>query len=231
MTDDERAPVGGRPEKDETLAETWAQPASGEDQLADHLMGLEDVEDIFLEMKDVSELAVDLAYSSLLYESEEIAEEVEELEEILDTLQNRMQRKAMEGLQAGKVSMDQAVALIRLANATEVISDAAADIVDIVLRDVALHPVIASMIRESDVIITRGRVRPESFMVGKSLIDLRLESETGMRAIAIKRGPTWIYGPSGRVVVEPDDILVTRGPPEGEKTLKAALEGTIDGWD
>ncbi|MBW3584111.1 MAG: PhoU family transcriptional regulator [Euryarchaeota archaeon] len=186
---------------------------------------------MLLEMKDVSELAVDLAYSSLLYDSEQIAEEVEELEEILDTMQKRLQRKALEALKRDQVSVDQALALIRLAGCAEVISDAALGIADVVLRDVELHPVLAAMIRDSDVIITRGRVRDESFIVGKTLEDVTLETETGMRAIAIKRGPTWIYGPGGDTQILAGDIIVARGPGEGVEPFEDALTGRIKGWD
>ncbi len=44
------------------------------------------VKDIFVEMKNTAELMVDLAYSSLLFNEEEMAEEVLELEEYLDLL-------------------------------------------------------------------------------------------------------------------------------------------------
>lgn len=219
-------------EHDESLVAAWDTPAGTEDELVDYLLEeVTEVEHLLLEIKDVSELAVDLAYSSLLYDSEDIAEEVEELEETLETLQHRLQRRAFEGVAAGTIPIDQGLALIRIANAAEVISDAAAEIVDVVLRDVALHPVLASMIRESDATITRGQLKPESFLVGQTLGEIRLESETGMRVIAIKRGSTWIYGPDQDNGLEADDVLVFRGPPEGVEVVRGALDGSRQGLD
>lgn len=232
MSDDEmRAPVGGQEEEDEVLADTWELKASEEDELADYLKQLHDVDQMVLEMKDISELSIDLAYSSLLYDSEDIAQEVEELEEILDSLQKRLQRRALEALAAGTLEVDQALALIRLAQASEVISDAALDIADVVLRDVELHPVLAAVVRDSDVIITRGRIHPGSMLAGQTLGDATLESETGMRVIAIKRGALWIYGPDADTDLQENDVLVARGPDEGEKILHDVLEGKRQDWE
>ena len=44
------------------------------------------VKDLFVEMKNISELAVDLAYSSILFDSEKMAEEVDDLEEVMNEL-------------------------------------------------------------------------------------------------------------------------------------------------
>ncbi len=219
-------------EQDEALVAAWEEPANTEDELVDYLLEeVTEVEDLLLEIKDVSELSVDLAYSSLLYDSEDIAEEVDELEETLETLQHRLQRKTFEGVAAGKIPIDKGLALIRIANAAEVISDAAAEIVDVVLRDMELHPVLASMIRESDATITRARVDAASFLTGQQLGEARLESETGMRVIAIKRGSTWIYGPDRDATLTVDDVLVMRGPPEGVSIVREALDGTRQGWN
>lgn len=232
MSDDEpRAPVGGEEEEDEILADTWELEASEKDELAEYLLSLEDIEDLVIEMKNNSELAVDLAYSSLLYESEDIAEEVAEIEEIIDTLHRRLQRSALTSLRRGDISIDHTLALLRLGSATEAISDAALDIADVVLRDLELHPIVAAMIRDSDVVITRGRVQEESFLAGQTLGHTSLESETGMRAIAIKRERLWIYGPDAETRLEPGDVVVARGPPEGEDTFKQALAGDIGSWD
>ena len=44
------------------------------------------LKDVLIEMKDISELAVDLAYSAVLFESSAIADEVIELEEQMNDL-------------------------------------------------------------------------------------------------------------------------------------------------
>jgi len=53
-------------------------------------------EDIVLEIKDKSELMVDLAYSSVLYDNKTIAEEVYDLENLVDNLYRALQKKSLE---------------------------------------------------------------------------------------------------------------------------------------
>jgi len=57
------------------------------------------IEDILLEIKDTSELMVDLAYSSLIYDNRRIAEEVYDLENYVDTLHQPFHRKTLEDVQ------------------------------------------------------------------------------------------------------------------------------------
>ena len=56
------------------------------------------VEEIVLEMKDKSELMIDLAYSSILYDSEKLAKEVYDLEDLVDVLYQTIQKKTLEKL-------------------------------------------------------------------------------------------------------------------------------------
>ncbi len=55
------------------------------------------VKDILKDMKDTSELMVDLAYSAVLYDDEDIAEEVLRLEEKMDVLGYHARIAAMLG--------------------------------------------------------------------------------------------------------------------------------------
>ncbi|HWR25590.1 MAG TPA: PhoU domain-containing protein, partial [Methanosarcina sp.] len=53
------------------------------------------LKDLLTEMKDTSELMVDLAYSAMIYDDEDIAEEVLNLEDKMDTLDYHMKMAAM----------------------------------------------------------------------------------------------------------------------------------------
>ena len=56
----------------------------------------ESLEEMILEIKDTSELMVDLAYSSLLYNNREIAEEVFILQERMEEIGDEIQRSAIQ---------------------------------------------------------------------------------------------------------------------------------------
>ena len=183
------------------------------------------VDEIVLEIKDKSELMIDLAYSSLLYDNTTIAKEVYDLEDLLDTLYKNLQKKTLELVENKKLSVDDALSVLRLAEAGEQIADAAQDIADIELRDVELHPILKMSIRDSDVVFTRVEVSKNSILANKTLGKLKLASETGMNVIAMRHGDRWLYGPNKNTRIDSGDILFAKGPEDGEKHLIELASG------
>jgi len=177
------------------------------------------VEDIVLELKDKSELMIDLAYSSLIYNNTTIAKEVYDLEDLTDVLYKNLQRLTLEQVQNKKLSISDALTVLHLAEAAEQIADAAQDIADVELRDVELHPILKMSIRESDVVFTRVQVNDNSILCNKTLGELKLASETGMVVIAIRHSDKWLYGPNKNTRIDDGDILFAKGPDDGERHL------------
>lgn len=185
---------------------------------------MREIEDMLLELKDNSELMIDLAYSSLLYNNRDIAEEVFFMEEMVDEMTKTLQQKALERLLEDK-DPSKAMVVISLSNSVEEISDAAMQIADVVLRDVEPHPVIRLSLRDSDVIISTANVSEDSDLARRSLGEVRLASQCGMWVIAIKRDRRYIYGPDKNTVIEAGDLLIARGPEDGEEYFKDLASG------
>jgi uncharacterized protein with PhoU and TrkA domain len=182
----------------------------------DETVSLDKIEEKFQELKDTSELMIDLAYSALLYDNKEIAKEVMLLEDVVDKLNYNIQRAAFVATLDDK-NADKAMAMIRLASSIEAIADAAMEIADVVLRDIEPHPIFQMSVRDSDVIITKAMVSKSSVLAGKTLGEVKVMSDTGMWVIAAKRGIQWIYGPDENTLIKEGDVLFVRGPVEGEK--------------
>ena len=137
-------------------------------------------------MKNMSELAVDLAYGAILFGSEDLAREVVELEVEVDALQSRFEAWTLRA--AGRVEDPVRLrGLVHLGRSTEVISDAAVEISEGVLRGIGTHPVIAEAVLESDEVLTRSVVSPGSDLDGVTIGERRIKPETGMRVIAVRR--------------------------------------------
>ncbi|HSV42829.1 MAG TPA: PhoU domain-containing protein [Methanomassiliicoccales archaeon] len=185
---------------------------------------MEELEEMLLELKDTSELMIDLAYSSLLYNNKEIAEEVQILEEMLDELCNRIQMEAIK-----RVGQDQdpgkAFMIVKMAASVEEISDAAMQIADVVLKGVEPHPVIRMSIRDADSIITTAQVQEGSDLGNHTLGELKLATQTGMWIIAIKRDRRYIYGPDEGTMMQEGDILFARGPYDAEEFFRDVASG------
>ncbi len=179
---------------------------------------LEKAVDIVVEMKNKSELSVGLAYSAVLFYNKDLANEVEILEEEMDQMKYELQHWVLESARHVE-DVDILRGLLHLANASEFVSDAAYEIADIVLRDIELHPIFMMAVRESDEVITRINVADCSPVVNMTLGELKLETETGMHVMAVKRGSRWIYRPGSRTKIKSDDILIARGSHDGETQL------------
>ena len=172
------------------------------------------IETMLLELKDTSEFMVDLAYSSLLYNNSEIAEEVIFLEGRMDELGAAIQEQLLNVAKDNPDVVAKFSVILRLQMAAEEIANAAASIADVVLRGLGEHPVIQMSIQESEVTIERATVSDDSILVSKKFGDIRLGSISGMYFIAIKRGNQFIYGPDKFTTINAGDVLIARGPEE-----------------
>ncbi|MFX1485939.1 MAG: potassium channel family protein [Promethearchaeota archaeon] len=182
------------------------------------------IRESLVEMKDIAELMIDLAYSAVLFKDRDIAEEVLDLEERVDRLAYLVAMNAMLAARDAE-DAEQLEALLRVASSTDKISDAAADIAITVLKGIEAHPLILKAIRGSEEPITKVNIDPQSQLCKKALGELSLETEIGADIIAIKRGKKWIYDPSEKTKIESEDILFARGSKTGIRTLSALASG------
>lgn len=168
---------------------------------------------------------VDLAYSSVIYDNKDIAKEVNELEDFIDALNAELQELAINDVKNDDLEVNEALVMIQLGIASEMIADAAREIADVELRDVELHPIIRESILESKEILMRAIISPSSILKDKKLGDIELASKTGMWIIAIKRKSKWIYGAEGDTILKEEDIIFARGAKEGREHFMALTEG------
>jgi len=184
------------------------------------------VESMLLELKDTSEFMVDLAYSSLLYNNSEIAEEVVFLETKMDELSSKIQGHIVSIGKEQPEEIAKLFVILRLQMAVEDIANAAASIADVVLRGLGDHPVIQMSIQESEVTIEKATIASNSILKDRTLGNIRLGSHSGMYLIAIKRGNQYIYGPDKNEVLRVGDVIIARGPEEGADFFRGLADGS-----
>ncbi len=184
------------------------------------------IKDILIEMKNMSELMVDLAYSALLFNSKDAAEEVIKLENKVNRLNYDIKKESL--LAARSVEdAEKLTALLEVGEATETIADSAKDIADLVLKGMKPHPIFKMVIEESDEMIKRVRIKEGSELSDKSLEELLLATRTGMTVIAIRRNESWIYGPDKNTVLAAHDTLITKGNEAGGILLEKLANNDI----
>ncbi|MCK4732296.1 MAG: hypothetical protein KAT65_07545 [Methanophagales archaeon] len=182
----------------------------------------EEIADLIADMKNMSELMVGLAYSAVMFENKEIAEEVKDMEESMDRMRDELEIlviKAARGI-TKKTTFDELRGLLHVATSSEIISDAAYEVADVVIRDIRLHPVFLASIKESDEVILKMEAN-NAAIFDKTLKELRIETRTGMFILAIRRlDGKWVYNPAGDAALKAGDLLIMRGPREGEEKVR-----------
>ena len=178
------------------------------------LSDLDRAVDLLVEMKNSAEVAVGLAYSSLLFNDQALAAEVANLEVRSDAIHDELESWVLRAAQEAR-NPDDLRGLIRLAHASEMIFDSAREMTRLVEQGEPLHPVIAAAIVESDELGYEGVVAPGSEADGKSIKDLSVETETGMFVLAVQRGRRWTYRPKPRFTFAAGDRVVAIGPDDG----------------
>ena len=184
------------------------------------------LEAMFLELKDTSEMMVDLAYSSLLYDNVEIAEEALSLYDRMEELSERIQDEIVQVSRSMPDEVARAVVTTRLMDSILEIADAARSIADVVVRGLAEHPVLALSIRDSDTTMCLAKVGTESILAGKTLGEHSLATNTGMFVLAVRREDDYIFGPGWDTRLEAGDILIARGPEDAVSYFKDIVDGT-----
>jgi uncharacterized protein with PhoU and TrkA domain len=180
------------------------------------------VKDLLTEMKNISELIIDLAYSAVLFNNEEIAEEVKFLEVRMDKLNYDIRIMAMMAART-KEDSEQLAGILQVAQAAENISNIAGDIL-LLMKDKP-EPILPRILNKADERLFRMQVSSKSAACDKSIGSLRIESETGMRVIGIRRKNSWIYNPQSYNELKADDMLIIRGTDDGFKELNDFLLG------
>ncbi|MCQ2052786.1 MAG: potassium transporter TrkA [archaeon] len=182
------------------------------------------VREILTEMKDKSEVIVDLAYASLMYDSRDMADKVSEIKDDIEDLKYAIRVKT---LVAARTIDDakQLSGILQVASAADRISQSAGEIVKLLDIPAEKRLFINNIIKEADEKFRRIRILNGSDMVGNTIGKLAIESLTSARVIAIKNRHGWIYDPGGDIKIHAGDDIIVRGFDDGFDRLVEYANG------
>ncbi len=172
------------------------------------------VKELLVDLKDASELMVDLAYAAVFFNEEKLAQEVERLEQSMSDNLRRLRIMAMLAARSPEDAEGMA-GVLWIADAIEGVGDAASDIARVVAARLGIPDALRRDLRHADEMTARVRVRDDAPATGRSLRDLSLPTESGMWVMAIRSGMDWRFDPGADDVVSTGDVLLVRGPEEG----------------
>src|SRR3954471_1811739 len=196
-------------------ASPWAPPQPPEEPA---VSDLDRAIDTLVEMKNISEVAVGLAYSALVLRDQGLAAEVNHLEDRLDEMKERLEGWVLRSA-TDQLDLSPLRGLLHRADAAEEIGDAAQQMVWLIDEGEELHPILALALGDADEVVVRVPVGAGSAAEGATLGRLHVETETGFYPLAIRRGGRYFYRPRGDVTLEAGDELIATGPDEGHHLL------------
>lgn len=185
------------------------------------------VRELLTEMKDMSEVIIDLAYASLMYNSTTMAEKVRGLEDDMDDLKFATRYKVLLSSRT-REDARQLSGILEVASAADRISDAASDIVSLLRFPPEKRPFITEMLSKADEKIRMIRISEDSTMVGNTIGRLQIEASTGCKIIAIKNRRGWTYDPDDFMKLRANDVIIVRGTDDGADLLVEYAAGRKD---
>ena len=182
------------------------------------------VKELLEELKNLSELMLDLAYSAVFFENEDIADEVLLLFERLEDLEEELY---MHLFAASKRMSKKLISVIELVETSKNVASAAKNIAEMVKEGKTLHPIIKQALKETDESIVMSRVLKDSILTDKTLGDMKLRSNTGIDIVAIRRDKKWIFDPKKGTKIKQGDVIICVGSVESCKKANALARGEL----
>jgi uncharacterized protein with PhoU and TrkA domain len=183
------------------------------------LTNLDRAVDLVVELKNVSEVAVGLAYSAILLQDLSLAAEVSVIEDTSDELFHQLEGWVLRAA-AELEDPDELRGMLHLASAAERIVDAAQSMTRVIEDEGPPHPIIAAALTEADEIVADAEIAAGSAADGRTLRELQLQTQTGMEVLAVQRRGRWQYRPRRNRTFEAEDRLLAIGPEEGAARLR-----------
>lgn len=184
------------------------------------------VRDILIEMKNISEKIVDLAFSSVMFDSEDIAREVLRLEDRVDDLLTMLRMKV---LMAAETARDarRLLPILSIAASMDEIADAAGDLAKMLLKGFKLHPVVLEALKMVDEVIVRIDVKYSSPLIGKTISQISRELNIDFTPLVLCRGGRTIISPDENVKLRQNDYIIVKTTALGAETLAKMGGGSV----
>lgn len=173
----------------------------------------------YVQMTDISETMIELSLASLFFNNLEVAEDVLEMEELMDGLNINIEKDLLD-LSRKIDNPRYLTGIMRIVFCCELISDAAADIAENIIKGFKPHRILQQAIRETDEVVVRETLSDDSFFAGKTYEQLQDQRyKRGFHIIALKREDKWIYSFKNEFELKEGDLVIGLGPKE-----------TVDQW-
>ncbi len=187
---------------------------------------LDKIEDLLVELIDTTDMMLNLAYTALIYNNLDIAQEVLALEEAVDTWHLELELEALQ-LCSSLNDRKKILGLIRLGLICEILSDAAASIANITIRGGESHEILQAAIEEAEDTVTVIPISERGRLAMKTIYESKLIERLGLDILAIRKKGVWLYAPGEDVKMNVGDEIIACGTKDSIYILES-MAGKLD---
>jgi uncharacterized protein with PhoU and TrkA domain len=168
----------------------------------------------FLQIIDLAESMVDIAFAALFFSNTELAEDIVEMEETMDVLNLKFERNILSYAHNTTHHAD-LEGILRIVFSCELISDACQFMVENILFGFEVHPILKKAFAESGETVVRELITERSYFKGKKYAEVHTKRYSrGFYIVAIRRDGDWIYNFTPDFILKENDLLIGIGPQE-----------------
>ena len=178
------------------------------------------------ELQTTTTLMIDIAYSSVLFNDKELAQEVIELEDKVEDLKMMLMMNTAIAIRDAE-DAEGMVGILELASVADTISHSSASIARITLLELGVNSSILKAFTRTQERLVRTRISPTSILAKKALEELELETHIGISIMVIRRGKTLITNPSPETLLLEGDVLIAKGSDVGVTELDKLARGEL----
>jgi uncharacterized protein with PhoU and TrkA domain len=184
--------------------------------------------DALKQIRDFSNIIIDLAYSSVLYEDKSLAMEVDELRDTVIRLNYLLCMSLQIAVRDGK-DAEGALPLSVLGQTSTGIVNSSANIAHVILKGLNIHPALKELKEQIARDLMRGEIKEESILKGFTIAQINEKMNYSISIISVQRDGRWIFTPTDDdLEIQVGDIIIARGSSNGISLLKLLIGGSAE---
>ncbi len=183
--------------------------------------------DALKQIKDLSSIIVDLAYSSIIYEDKGLADEVKELRDLAVKLNYLLTMSLQVAVRDGR-DAQATIPLVVLGQASKDIANSATDISNVLLKGFTVHQTIKDLSQRVARDLMRGKISEESILKGYAIKDITEKMNYSVTIYGLRQNGKWIIKPDKSIKLEAGDLILASGSSSGISLLKLLVGGTAE---
>ncbi|MEM3405914.1 MAG: PhoU domain-containing protein [Candidatus Pacearchaeota archaeon] len=164
-------------------------------------MEQKNVKELITKIKDLSVLAVDLAYCSVLFSDKDLAKEVSSISRKIDDLRDNIEKSTLKAATSG-VNEEKLIGILRLASYSERISNIAEELAKTVLKG-QVHEIEKKSLNEAEENFVRIKIK----RIDSNKNVSQFGKDNKIWIVTIKRKKTWIHHPKAEENLLAGDLV------------------------